>query len=153
MIQSRIGPLITVDMAKQALLKSLCYDPRGQDTVQQTKAGLPYYDGNPYDFEQWHFVVMGKYDAYASKKDVEMRTQDLIELSVKVIEGLKDDALKCATESRGLRRRSKLLGLANSRSQRKSSIVKVVRKTESWHVYREKAWLPTCHAAVDGIEV
>ena len=31
--------------------------------MQQTKAGLPYYDGNPYDFEQWHFVVMGKYEA------------------------------------------------------------------------------------------
>ena len=58
-------------MATQALLKSLCYDPRGQDTEQQTKAGLPDYDNNPYDFEQWHFVVMGKYDAYASKKDVE----------------------------------------------------------------------------------
>ena len=72
--------------------------PRGQDTVQQTKVGLPYYDGNPYDFEQWHFVVMGKYDAYASKKDVEVQTQDLIELSVKVIEGLKDDALKCAMD-------------------------------------------------------
>ena len=71
-------------MAIQALLKSLCCDPRGQDTVQQTNAGLPYYDGNPYDFEQWHFVVMGKYDAYASKKDVEVQTQDLIELSVKV---------------------------------------------------------------------
>ena len=105
-------------MATQALLKSLCCDPRGQGTVQQTKPGLPY-DGNPYDFEQWHFVVMGKYDAYASKMDVEVQTQDLIELSVKVIEGLKDDALKCAiwaemwlshqTESCGLRRRSKLL--------------------------------------------
>ena len=31
---------ITVDMATQALLKSFCYDPRGRDTVQQTKAGL-----------------------------------------------------------------------------------------------------------------
>ena len=41
---------------------------------------------------------MGKYDAYASKKDVEVQTQDLIELSVKVIEGLKDDALKCAMD-------------------------------------------------------
>ena len=80
-------------MATQALLKSLCYDTRGQDTVQQTKAGLPYYDGNPYDFEQWHFVVMGKYDAYASKRDIDVRDQDRIELSVKVIEGLKDDAL------------------------------------------------------------
>ena len=49
-------------MATQALLKSLCYDPREQDTVQQTKAGLPYYDENPCDFEQWHFVVMGKHD-------------------------------------------------------------------------------------------
>ena len=85
-------------MATQALLKSLCYDPRGQDTVQQTKAGLPYYDDNPYDFEQWHFVVMGKFDAYASKKDVEVRDQDPIELSVKVNEGLKDDALKCAMD-------------------------------------------------------
>ena len=83
-------------MATQALLKSLCYDPHGQDTVQQTKAGLPHYDGNPNDFEQWYFVVMGKYDAYASKKDVEVQTQYRIELSVKVIEGLKDDALKCA---------------------------------------------------------
>ena len=79
-------------MTTQALLKSLCYDTRGQDTVQQTKAGLPYNDGNPYDFEQWHFVVMGKYDAYASKKDTDVREQDHIELSVKVIEGLKDDA-------------------------------------------------------------
>ena len=40
--------------------------------------------------KQWHFVVMGKYDAYASKKDVEVQTQDRIELSVKEIEGLKD---------------------------------------------------------------
>ena len=85
-------------MATQALLKSLRYDPRGQDTVQQTKAGLPYYDGNPHDFEQWQFVVMGKYDAHASKSDVEVQSQDRIELSVKVIEGLKDDALKCAMD-------------------------------------------------------
>ena len=85
-------------MATQALLKSLCYDTRGQDRVQQTVAGLAYYDGNPYDFEQWHFVEMGKFDAYASKKDVEVRDQDRIELSVKVIDGLKDDALKCAVD-------------------------------------------------------
>ena len=87
-----------VDMATQALLKSLCYDPHGQDTVQQTKAGLPYYDVNPYDFEQWHFVMVGKYDAFASKRDKEAREQDRIELSVKVMEGLKDDALKCAMD-------------------------------------------------------
>ena len=68
------APLPVVGIATQALLKSLCYDPRGQDTVQQTKSGLPYYDGNPYDFEQWHFVVMGKYDAYASKRDRSTRT-------------------------------------------------------------------------------
>ena len=42
--------------------------------------------------------------------------------------------------------------LANSRSQRKSFTVKTVRRTESWHVFQEKAWLPTCRAAVDGIE-
>ena len=41
---------------------------------------------------------MGKFDAYASKKDVEVRDQDRIELSVKVIEGLKDNALKCAMD-------------------------------------------------------
>ena len=41
---------------------------------------------------------MGKFDAYASKGGVEVRDQDRIELSVKVIEGLKDDALKCATD-------------------------------------------------------
>ena len=85
-------------MATQALLKSFCDDPRGQDTVKQTKAGLPYYDGNPYDSEQWHFVVMGKFDANASKKYVEVRDQDRIELFVKVIEGLKDDALNCAMD-------------------------------------------------------
>ena len=67
--------MITVDMATQALLKSLCCDPRGQDTVQQTKA-----------------------DACASKKDIDVQKQDLVELSVKVIEGLKDDALKCAMD-------------------------------------------------------
>ena len=105
---------------------------------------------------------MGKYDAYASKKDVEVQTQDRIELSVKVIEGFKDDALKCAMDLGRdvvvapdgvlrLRSQSKLLGLANSRSQRKSSIVKAVRRTESWHVYQVRAWLPTCRAAVDGI--
>ena len=66
--------------------------------MQQTKAGLLYNDGNPYDFEQWHFVVMGKYDAYASKRDKEVRRQDRVELSVKVIEGLKDDALQCAID-------------------------------------------------------
>ena len=150
-------------MATQALLKSLCYDPRGQDTVQQTKAGLPYYDGNPYDFEQWHFVVMGKYDAYASKKDVEVQTQDRIELSVKVIEGLKDDALKCAMDlgrdvvvaPDGVLRIAEAIKASwagNSRSQRKSPTVKAVRRTESWHVFQERAWLPTCRAAVDGLE-
>ena len=59
-------------MATQVLLKSSCHDPRGQDTVQQTKDGLPYYDGNPHDFEQWHFVAMGMYDTHASKKDSEV---------------------------------------------------------------------------------
>ena len=56
--------MITVEIATQAL--------------QQPRAGLPCYDGNPYDFEQ----------AY---KDI-MR-QDHIEPSVKVIEWLKNDAL------------------------------------------------------------
>ena len=142
-------------MATQALLKSLYYDPRGPDTVQQTKAGLPYYDGNPYDFEQWHFVVMGKFDAYVSKKDIDARDQDRIELSVKVIEGLKDDALKCTMDlgrDVGLRRRSKLPGLANSRLPRKSSTARAVRRTESWHAFQEKAWLPSYRAAVDGTE-
>ena len=57
-------------MATQALLKSLCHDPREQDTVQQTKSGLPYYDHNPCDFEQWHFVVMGKHDPENSNDPV-----------------------------------------------------------------------------------
>ena len=140
-----------MDMANQALLKSLCYDPRGQDTVQQTKAGLPYCDGNPYDFEQWHFVVMGKYDAYASKKDVEVQTQDRIELSVKVIERLKDDALKCAMD---LGRDVVVVpdGVLSIAEAIKASTARAVRRTESWHVYQVRAWLPTCRAAVDGIE-
>ena len=146
-------------MATQALLKSLCYDPRGQDIVQQTKAGLPYYDGNPYDFGQWHFVVMGKFDAYASKKDIDARDQDRIELSVKVIEGLKDDALKCAMDlgrdvvvaPDGVLRIAEAIK-ANSRSQRKSSTARAVRRTKFWHAFQEKAWLPACHAAVDGTE-
>ena len=48
-----------MDMATKTLLKSLCHDPREQDTVKQTKTGLPYYDDNPCDFEQRHFVVVG----------------------------------------------------------------------------------------------
>ena len=61
-------------MATQALLKSLYYDPREQDTVQQTKAGLPYYDDNPCDFEQWHFVVMGKHDPVPGRQAVQNST-------------------------------------------------------------------------------
>ena len=34
----------------------------------------------------------------ASKRDQDVRDQDRIELSVKVKEGLKDDALKCAMD-------------------------------------------------------
>ena len=59
---------------------------------------MPYYDRIFYDFERWHYVVKRKYDAYASKKDVEVQTQDRIELFVKVIEGLKEDALMCAMD-------------------------------------------------------
>eukprot|EP00974_Lingulodinium_polyedra_P000217 20014-Lingulodinium_polyedra.AAC.1 len=82
-------------MATQALLKSLCYDPKGQDIVKQTKGGLPYYDGNPYDYEAWHFIVMGKYDSYDKKTT---KAQDRAELAMKVVEGLTDDALKCAMD-------------------------------------------------------
>ena len=88
----------TVDMATQSWLKSLSCDPRGQDTVQQTKSGLPCYDGNPYNIEQWYFVVLRKYDDYASNPDKYIMKQHHIELSVKVIEGLKNDALKCAMD-------------------------------------------------------
>ena len=40
-----------------------------------------------------------EYDAYASKPDKEITRQDHIELSVKVMEGPKNDALKCAMDS------------------------------------------------------
>ena len=121
--------------------------------MQQTKAGLPYYDGNPYDFEQWHFLVMGKFDAYASKKDIDARDQDPIELSVTVIEGLKDDALKCAMDL------GRDVVVAPDGVLRIAEAIKTswagkraVRRTESWHVLQVKAWLPTCRVAVDGIE-
>ena len=44
-------------------------------------------DGNPYDFEQWYFVVMEKYDPYASKPVKGIMKRHHIELSVKVIGG------------------------------------------------------------------
>ena len=42
--------------------------------MQQTKAGLPYYDDNPCDFEQWHFVVMGKHDPVPRRQAVQNST-------------------------------------------------------------------------------
>ena len=39
--------------------------------MQQTKAGLPYYDDNPCDFEQWHFVVMGNHHQVPGRKAVQ----------------------------------------------------------------------------------
>ena len=38
------------------------------------------------------------YDAYASKPDKDIMRQDRIELNVKVIRGLNNDALKCAMD-------------------------------------------------------
>ena len=35
----------------------------------------------------------------------------------------------------------------------RSSTARAVRRTESWHAFQEKAWLPSCRAAVDGTEV
>ena len=116
--------------------------------MQETKAGLPYYAGNPYDFEQWHFVVMGKYDTYASKRDKEVQEQDRIELSVKVIEGLKDDALKCAMDLG----RDVVVAPDGVLRIAEAIIASAVRRTESWHVCQEKAWLLTCRAAADGTE-
>ena len=67
--------------------------------MQQTNSGLPCRDGITCGFELWHFVVMETHDAYASKPDKDIMRQDHTELSVKVIEGIKNDASKCAERS------------------------------------------------------
>ena len=82
-------------MSTNAMLRSLCWDPTFQQAPQQTNAGMPVYGGNFYDFETWFFKVKTKYDSYENK---ETKVQDRIELATKVIEGLTDDALKCAMD-------------------------------------------------------
>ena len=87
-----------VGMATQALLKSLCYEPRGQDTqcsrprlaCRSTKA--THTTSSNGTSSLWASTTPTR------ARGTEVREQDRIELSVKVIEGLKDDALKCAMD-------------------------------------------------------
>ena len=60
-----------------------------------TKSGVPQFNGEPSDFEEWRFRVMAMYQSLADKDDAEMLRK---EKAAKILEGLGGTALRVAMD-------------------------------------------------------
>ena len=75
-------------------LEGLLYGS-GREGLANDKAGYPIYSGTASHFEEWEFRVMGKWKALAGD---EKKDQTRTELSSKVTDALRDDAMKIAQD-------------------------------------------------------
>ena len=67
----------------------------GREGVANDKAGYPIFSGTASHFEEWEFRVMGKWKALAGD---EKKDQKRTDLSSKVTDALRDDAMKIAQD-------------------------------------------------------
>ena len=65
--------------------------------MQNDKAGQPIYSGTVGFYEEWKFRVMAKWDAMGGLKE-EDKISKRKELASKVLDALKDDAMKIAMD-------------------------------------------------------
>ena len=78
-----------------ALEGLLCGHAR--EGLQNDKAGQPIYSGTAGLYEEWKFRVMAKWDAMAGLKE-EDRISKRKDLASKVLDALRDDAMKIAMD-------------------------------------------------------
>ena len=67
----------------------------GREGLANDKAGYPIYSGTASHFEEWEFRIMGKWKALDGD---EKKDQRRTELSSKVTDALRDDAMKIAQD-------------------------------------------------------
>ena len=75
-------------------LEGLLYGS-GREGLANDKAGYPIYSGTAAHFEEWEFRIVGKWKALDGD---EKKDQRRTELSLKVTDALRDDAMKIAQD-------------------------------------------------------
>ena len=78
-------------------LEGLLFGSGREGCLQNDKAGQPIYSGTAGLFEEWKFRVMAKWDAMAGLKE-EDRISRRPELASRVLDALRDDAMKIAMD-------------------------------------------------------
>ena len=85
-------------MAQSSYLEGLTYKSGMQDSVRETKGGIPLYGGEPYAFEEWKLRVMTKFNAVSKEADEKQKSFKLGELGARILDGLSADALRIAMD-------------------------------------------------------
>ena len=78
-------------------LEGLLFGSGREGCFQKDKAGQPIYSGTAGLYEEWKFRVMAKWDAMGGLKE-EDKISKRKELASKVLDALKDDAMKIAMD-------------------------------------------------------
>ena len=84
-------------MATSNYLEGLIYRPHGEDRVEETRSGIPIFDGTPHHFESWKLRVEGKVAA-ALLAPEDKREQEIAILGSKLLDGLSGEAAAIAKE-------------------------------------------------------
>ena len=86
------------------MLEGLLYNPAGSDATQQTRSGIPIYNGSASGFDEWKFKSLGLVRSIKKQCDFKEKNSgrgmenQLDDLSAKVCEALEGEALRISVE-------------------------------------------------------
>ena len=78
-------------------LEGLLYKSNGDSRPEETKTGIPLFDGTPHHFEKWKMRVQAKLAA-AELAPEDKREHERANLSPRILDGLTDDVANIAQE-------------------------------------------------------
>ena len=81
-----------------AYLEGLLFTGKEEYRMSETKMGVPVYGGTAAFLDEWSYKVNTRRNALMFKKDDDAKKEAIAEYAAKVVEGLRDDALKVAMD-------------------------------------------------------
>ena len=66
------------------------------ESLHETRAGMPYYNGSAHRFTEWKFKIMNRHRSATATADEEVRKRNLSKLLSDIIDALSDQALRIA---------------------------------------------------------
>ena len=78
-------------MPNSNYLEGLVFRPHGEERIEETRSGVPVFDGTPHRFEAWKIRVEAKVAA-ALACETQYQEKEMAQLGSKIIDGLSGDA-------------------------------------------------------------